>query len=35
MIRAARSDGLLLLQTLELAAGAPFRELAMYAIADD
>jgi GNAT superfamily N-acetyltransferase len=35
MIRAARSDELALLQTLEQAAGAPFRELAMHAIADD
>lgn len=35
MIRAARSDELPLLQTLEQAAGAPFRELAMHSIADD
>jgi GNAT superfamily N-acetyltransferase len=35
MIRAARSDELSLLQTLEQAAGAPFRELAMHSIADD
>jgi GNAT superfamily N-acetyltransferase len=35
MIRAARGDELPLLQTLEQAAGAPFRELAMYSIADD
>jgi hypothetical protein len=35
MIRAARSDEISLLQTLKQAAGAPFREAAIHAIADD
>jgi hypothetical protein len=35
LILAARSDELSLLRFLEQAAGAPFRELPMHAVADD
>jgi len=35
MIRLARADDLPALRELERAAGAPFRELVMAAIADD